>query len=88
MSKGRKIASLATTTLLLSGLLLIENANSDARAESAYLPVGVVPPMRDEPTMTVDEQSKLKKELSDARDRQTSNVKAKDDAQRSKSKKP
>jgi hypothetical protein len=38
--------------------------------------------------MTVDEQSKLKKELSDARDRQTVNVKAKEDAQRSKSKKP
>ena len=88
MSKGRKIASLATTTLLLSGLLLIEDASSDARAESAYLPIGVMPPKRDEPTMTVDEQSKLKKELSDARDRQTSNVKAKEAAQRSKSKKP
>jgi hypothetical protein len=47
-----------------------------------------MPPKRDEPTMTVDEQSKLKKELSDARDRQTSNAKAKDDAQRSKSKEP
>jgi hypothetical protein len=46
-----------------------------------------MPPKRDEPTMTVDEQSKLKKELSDARDRQTQ-VKAKEDAQRSKPKKP
>jgi hypothetical protein len=85
---SKKNRVLVTTTLLLAGLLLIEDASSDARAESAYLPVGVTPPLRDEPTMTVDEQSKLKKELSDARDRQTSNFKAKDDAQRSKSKKP
>jgi hypothetical protein len=37
--------------------------------------------------MTVDEQSKLKKELNDARDRQTSQVKAKENPQRPKSKK-
>jgi hypothetical protein len=65
----------------------MEGASSDARAESAYPNVEVMPPKRDEPTMTVDEQSRLKKELNDARDRQ-SELKAKEDAQRSKPKKP
>jgi hypothetical protein len=38
--------------------------------------------------MTVDEQQKLKNELTNARDRQSSQVKAKDGAVRPKSKKP
>jgi hypothetical protein len=38
--------------------------------------------------MTADEQAKLKKELIDARDRQTSHVKAGESAAHSKSKKP
>jgi hypothetical protein len=38
--------------------------------------------------MTVDEQQKLKNELTNARDRQSSQAKAKDGAVRPKSKKP
>ena len=55
----------------------------DARAEapmppktSAYLPVEDLPPPRQMPVMTLDERSKLKKELIAARDRQASAAKA------------
>ena len=88
MSKTAKTRSLAAAALLLSGLLLVEGAIADAHAENAYPDVENLPPKRDEPAMTVDEQSKLKKELNDARDRQTSQVKAKENPQRPKSKKP
>jgi hypothetical protein len=89
MPKDRKTKSLAAAILLLSGLWL--GMCSDARAEattapkqSAYPPVQDLPAQRDKPAMTVDEQSKLKKDLIDARDRQTSHVKAKEGATRSK----
>ena len=82
MSKDRKVTALAAAALLMSSLSLAgcatSNAGSslmDARAEapappSAYLPVHDVPPKRDKPAMTAEEQSKLKKELTAARDRQ------------------
>jgi hypothetical protein len=44
-----------------------------------YLPVEVLPPNREEPTMTADEQSKLKKTLIAAREGQAKE-KAKEDA--------
>jgi hypothetical protein len=90
MSKDGRTTSLATVALLLSGLSLGGCATSsvgsplmDARAQatappktSAYLPVEDLPPKREKPAMTPDERSKLQKELIAARDRQTSNVKA------------
>ena len=83
MSKDGKITALAAAALLMSSLSLAgcatSNAGSslmDARAEapapktSVYLPVQDLPPKREQPAMTADEQSKLKKELTAARDRQ------------------
>jgi hypothetical protein len=43
-----------------------------------YLPVQDLPPKRETPAMTADERLKLKKDLSAARDRQSSQVKARD----------
>jgi hypothetical protein len=55
---------------------------ADARAEAttapkqrAYPQVEDVPAKPDKPAMTADEQAKLKKDLIDARDRQTSKAK-------------
>jgi hypothetical protein len=55
----------------------------DARAQASappktgvYLPIQDLPPRREMPAMTADEMSKLKKDLSVARDRQKSQVKA------------
>jgi hypothetical protein len=42
------------------------------------MPLEDLPPTREKPAMTVDEQSKLKKQLIDARDRQAAAVKARD----------
>jgi hypothetical protein len=102
MSKDGRTTSLAAAALLLSGLLLGGCATStagsslmDARAEatalpkkSVYLPVEDLPPKREKPAMTADERSKLQKELIAARDRQTSDVKARGGAARSKPIKP
>jgi hypothetical protein len=81
------------TAALLSGLLL--GTTAELRAEDATTPktgaypaVEDVPPRPEKPGMTVDEQSKLKQELINARDRQTPQAKAKQDAPRQKSKKP
>jgi hypothetical protein len=88
--------------LLLSGLSLGGCATSsggsslmDARAQatappktSAYLPVEDLPPKREKPAMTPDERSKLQKELIAARDRQTSDVKARGGAAPPKTIKP
>lgn len=76
--------SLAMAALLVSGLSLGGCATStagtslmDARAEATalpkapgYLPVEDVPPKPEKPAMTADELSKLKKELTAARDHQ------------------
>ena len=88
--------------LLLSGLSLGGCATSsvgsplmDSRAQatappktSAYLPVEDLPPKREKPAMTPDERSKLQKELIAARDRQTSDVKARGGAAPPKTIKP
>jgi hypothetical protein len=90
VSNERKLTALAAGALLLSSLPLGGCATStagsslmDARAEvpappktSAYLPVEVLPPAREERAMTPDERSKLKQELIAARDRQVAAAKA------------
>jgi hypothetical protein len=87
MSKAGKTVWLAAAALL-AGLSLAGDATTEARAESAYPSVEEMPPARDRPALTVNEQSKLKEELNAARARQNSQVKARDDAARTKSKKP
>jgi hypothetical protein len=86
MSRERSVTAFAVGTLLLSSLALSGCVTStegsslmDARAEgpaapktSAYPPVEDAPPKRAVPAMTADEQSKLKKDLTAARDRQKS----------------
>jgi|SRR6516165_10243598 hypothetical protein len=91
MPRNGKTASLAAEVLLLSGLWL--GMCADARAEStttpkqrAYPQVQDLPAQPDKSAMTPDEQSKLKKELIDARDRRT--FKAGGSAARPKTKKP
>src|SRR5450631_4043669 len=83
--------ALVAVALLLSNLSLGGCANStagsslmDTRAEApapakkgAYLPVEDLPPKRENPAMTVDERSKIEKELIAARDRQAPDGKAK-----------
>jgi hypothetical protein len=87
-----QITALAAGALLLLSLSLGGCATStagsspmDARAETpapptarVYLAVEDLPPDREKPAMTADEMSKLKKDLGAARDRQTSQVKAKE----------
>jgi hypothetical protein len=81
----KQIASLAAGAVLLLCLSLgscassnssLMNARAEAPAsEKEYAPLGDLPPAREKAAMTVDEQSKLKKELIDARDRQAAAVK-------------
>jgi hypothetical protein len=85
-----QIPSLAAGAVLLLSLSLGGCASSnsslmDARAEAStpaksYLPVEDLPPKRERPAMTVDEQAKLKKQLVDARDRQAAAVRARDNS--------
>jgi hypothetical protein len=91
-----RIPALAAGALLLLSLSLGGCATStagsslmDARAEApaprktnVYLPVEDLPPNREKPAMTADERAKLLKELTAARDRQTSQVKAREGAAR------
>jgi hypothetical protein len=77
---GKTTRSLAAAAVLLSGLWL--GMCADARAEattapkqSTYPRVQDSPAARDKPAMTADEQAKLKKDLINARDRQSSKVK-------------
>jgi hypothetical protein len=83
----RQIRALIVGTPLLLSLSLGGCATStagsslmDARAEvptpSSYLPVEVLPAPRENRAMTPDEQSKLKKELTAARDRHPPDAKA------------
>jgi hypothetical protein len=70
---GRFVAFAASAMLLsvISLLPLASQAEETARPKTTGYPaVGDVPPRPDKPAMTADEQSKLKKELSTARDRQ------------------
>jgi hypothetical protein len=79
-------------SLLLGGCASSSSSLMDARAEASspqqkYLPIENLPPKREKPAITADEQVKLKKELIDARDRQ-SQVKAKESPARANPKKP
>ena len=91
MSKDGKVSALVAVALLLSSLSLggcmTSTAGSslmDARAEAPVLPKASVylPPKPEKPAMTVDERSKLEKELIAARDRQAPDGKAKGGAAR------
>jgi hypothetical protein len=90
MSVFSRIGVPSAVLLLMSvslGGCITSSANSslmDARAEApkpsasrSYLPVEEVPSDRKTPSLTVDEQSKLKKELTAVRDRQAETAKAK-----------
>jgi hypothetical protein len=79
--------ALLSLSLSLSGCVTSTAGSSalDARAEapapaSVYLPVEELPPKRDQPAMTVDEQSKLKKDLIAARNRQATSAKVQGNA--------
>jgi hypothetical protein len=52
-----------------------DEATAPSKA-SAYLPVEDLPPKREKPAMTADERMKVTKELTAARDRPASHVKA------------
>jgi hypothetical protein len=85
MSISARIAgAVLLLSLSLGGCASSNQSLMDARAEAPgpakpqYLPVEDLPPKREKPAMTADEQSKLKKQLLDARDRQTGAVKARD----------
>lgn len=96
-----RLMALACGVLLLTSLSLGGCATSassssmmDAHAEipappkaGVYLPVEVLPPNREQPAMTADEQSKLKKALIAAREGQAKE-KAKEDALRAEPAKP
>jgi hypothetical protein len=79
-------AAVLLSILSLGGC--VTSTSMDARAEvpgrppkpTAYLPVEDVPPRPEKPAMTADEQSKLKKDLTAARDRQAPKSKVKGDA--------
>jgi len=84
MSHDRKLIALATATLpvVLLGACLI-SIPIEARAEepgrakaSPYPNVEDMPPGPDKPAMTAEEQLRLKKELSAARDRQAPKAKS------------
>jgi hypothetical protein len=85
-----QVTALAVRTVLLSSLSLGGCASSssslmDARAEAPspqqkYLPVEDLPPKREKPAMTPDEQAKVKNELTAARDRQAAPPKAQGNA--------
>ncbi len=88
--------ALLLTSLSLGGCATSTSSSSlmEAHAEATspsktgvYLPVGALPPNREQPTMTADEQSKLKKALVAAREGQAKE-KAKEDALRAEPAKP
>ncbi len=74
MRKVGQLMALAASAMLLlvtSLLPLASRAEETARQKTTGYPaVEDVPPRPDKPAMTADEQSKLRKELSAARDRQ------------------
>jgi hypothetical protein len=92
MSKDEKVIALAAAALLSSLSLGGCSSPMDARDEAPAPPkTSVYPsiePKRERPAMTADEQLKLQKELTAARDRQAAKGKAKDDAKRTEPVKP
>ena len=86
MSRNKRIIPLAVLAL---GLSLSHSAAFAAEpSKSAYPGAFDRPPANEQPALTKDEQSKLKDELTKARDRQSSQVKTKETAPAPKSKKP
>ena len=92
MSKGGRFKALAVSAILLSVVSLRPlgaRAEEPARPKTTGYPaVEDVPPRPEKLAMTADEQLKLKKELSAARDRQTAADKAGGGAARVKPVKP
>jgi hypothetical protein len=87
MSKNGKITLWAALALGLS----LANSDGSLAAEpskSAYPGAFDRPPANEQPALTKDEQSKLKDDLTKARDRQNSQVKTKEAAPATKTKKP
>jgi hypothetical protein len=85
-------ALLFLSILSLGGSASASSLLMDSRAEALssqrkYLPVEDLPPKREKPSMSADEQAKLKKDLIQARDRQ-SEVKAKESTAPAQAKKP
>ena len=76
-------ALLLLSVLLGSSATPAQSGSPTPRKPDGYLPVEDVP-KRQAPAMTPDDRAKLVKELSAARDRQTSHLKAKDAAKRAK----
>jgi hypothetical protein len=80
MPPDERFTALAAAAIMLSAVLLVAcliSASTDARAQESgrvrapgYPAVEDVPPRPEKPAMTTDEQSKLKKDLAAARDRQ------------------
>ena len=89
-----QVTALAVRAVLLSGGCASSSSSlMDARAEAPspqqkYLPVEDLPPTREKPAMTADEQAKLKTELTAARDRQAASAKAQGSAAPAKPTKP
>ena len=90
------VAGILLASLSLGGCATSASSSlmMDAHAEfptppktGVYLPVEVLPPDREQPAMTADEQSKLKKALIAAREGQAKE-KAKEDALRAEHAKP
>jgi hypothetical protein len=74
MFRTAKIVSAAA--LVLAGLAISSGRAEAPLSQRRYLPVEDLPAKREKPAMTTDEQAKLKKELTKARDRQTESTKA------------
>jgi hypothetical protein len=88
MSRNGKTTLLAAAVLMLGLSLCSSAAPADESSVGNYPRVQDQPSAREKPALTVNEQSKLKEELINARNRQNSQVKAKDGAAQPKSKKP
>jgi hypothetical protein len=72
MSKGGRFIALAASAILLSVVSpvpLSSRAEEPGRPKTTGYPAEDAPPRAEKPAMTADEQLKLKKELSAARDR-------------------
>jgi hypothetical protein len=73
MPKGGRFITLAASAILLSVVSFGSGgalAEEPGRPKAGYPAVEDVPPRPKKPAMTADDQVKLKKELSDKRDRQ------------------
>ena len=76
MSMVGRFIALATSAMLLVASVSSRAAEPGNPKTTGYPAVEAVPPRPEKPAMTADEQLKLKKELSDMRDRQLSKGKA------------